>query len=190
MSSTLVTPSTNLTVSTAGTIQFRVRAVDVAANVGDWTMSSVISPRLVQNTSSAIAYRKTWTKHSLAAFSAGSAKYSKVAGAYATVVSTGTSFSFVTTKASNRGWARIYVNGKLVARVNLKSATTKYRVLAWRATWATAGPRTIKVYVEGTAGRPRVDLDAFASLSSACSQDAGPRYAGPRRRHVRVLRGA
>ena len=44
VSSTLATPTTSLTVSSAGTIQFRVRAVDAAGNIGAWS-SAASSPR-------------------------------------------------------------------------------------------------------------------------------------------------
>ena len=56
VSSTLPSPTTSLTVASTGTIQFRVRAVDVAGNIGAWTMGRVITPRLVQDSSSAISY--------------------------------------------------------------------------------------------------------------------------------------
>jgi hypothetical protein len=58
----------------------------------------------------------------------------------------------------------VYVNGTLKARINLYSPTTKYRQLVWQTTWSSATAPAIKVYVEGTSNRPRVDLDAFAVL--------------------------
>jgi hypothetical protein len=34
-------------------------------------------------------------------------------------------------------------------------------VVVWQGTWATSATRTIKLVVVGTAGHPRVDIDAF-----------------------------
>ena len=55
------------------------------------------------------------------------------------------------------------MNGTLKAKINLYSATTKYRQVVWQTAWTAAAP-TIRVDVAGTSGRPRVDLDAFAIL--------------------------
>ena len=163
VSTSLVTPGTILTVATTGTIQFRVRAVDVATNQGAWVTGAVLSPRLVQDTRSSIRYAGTWSKQRATAFSAGSVKLSKARGATATIRTTGKSFALVTTKGRDRGYAWVYVNGTLKAKVNLYSRTTKYRQIVWQTRWTGAAP-TIKVYVAGTSGRPRVDLDAFAIL--------------------------
>ncbi len=148
--------------------------------------SAASSPRLVQDSSSRISYRRTWTKESSNRFLGRPAKVGKVAGASATIVSSSTSVSFVTTMASNRGWARVYVNGHLVARVNLKSSTTRYRVVAWRATWPTAASRTIRVYVEGTqGGRASTSTGSRRSTEGRISTP-GPRFAGPRCRHAQA----
>jgi hypothetical protein len=159
-------PAANLTVSTAGTIQFRARTVDVAGNVGTWAAGPVLSPRLVQNTSAnpRITWHKTWTVQRKSAFSGGSVRYATSKGATATIAVTGSSFALVTTKASDRGYVRIYVDGALSKRISLKTASTKYRQVVWQTTFASAGKHTIRIYVEGTAHHPRVDLDAFALL--------------------------
>ena len=62
ISSSLVAPSTNLTTRSSGTVRVRVRAVDRASNVGAWVTSRLVTPRLTQQTSSAVRYRHTWTK--------------------------------------------------------------------------------------------------------------------------------
>jgi hypothetical protein len=148
-------------VPSSGTVAFRVRAVDLATNVGAWSTGAILTPRLVQDSSASIKWAKTWTKQSTSSFSGGSVRWAKAKAASATITATGTSFAFVTTKASNRGWVRIYVNGTLKARINLASARTKARAVVWQMPWASPTAATIRVYVEGTAGRPRVDLDAL-----------------------------
>jgi hypothetical protein len=36
--------------------------------------------------------------------------------------------------------------------------------VAWQTAWSSSKTRTLKLIVDGTAGRPRFDLDAFAVL--------------------------
>jgi hypothetical protein len=164
ISSALTTASADVTVASSGTVRFRVRAIDGAGNVGAWATGLNLTPRLTQQSSTAIHYRGTWTNSSSSLLSGGSAKYAKAVGSYATFTFTGRSIALVATTASTRGKVRVYVNGVLVATVDLRSSATRYRVLAWQKTWTTSATRTIKLVVVGAAGRPRVDLDAFATL--------------------------
>ncbi len=156
--------SITTTVPTGGTVRFRVRAVDVANNTGSWATSPVLTPRLVQQTSSAITYKGTWSKQSSSKYSGGSVRYATKAGASATYKVTGRSIALVTTKSPKRGKVKVYVNGALAATIDLRSTSTTYRVVAWQRTFSTSATRTIKLVVVGTSGRPRVDLDAFGRI--------------------------
>jgi len=68
--------------------------------------------------------------------------------------------ALVMEKGPTRGSVRIYVNGTLKATVSTFSATIVHRAVVWNGT-----PRgaTIKLVNVGTAGHPRVDLDAILS---------------------------
>jgi len=85
-------------------------------------------------------------------------------GAWVKLTATGRVFSFITTKAPSRGKAKVYVDGKYVATIDLKAASTTYRVQAWTKTFSSSKAHTIKIVLLGTSGRPRVDADAFAVL--------------------------
>ncbi len=65
---------------------------------------------------------------------------------------------FFTATAIARGKVRVYVNGNYVTTVDLRSSSTRYRVLAWQKTWSTSATRTVKLVVAGTRGRPRVTV--------------------------------
>ena len=56
----------------------------------------------------------------------------------------------------------MYLNGTLVATVNLQSVTGATREVVFAKTWATAKTRTIEIRINATAGHPRVDIDALA----------------------------
>ena len=54
--------------------------------------------------------------------------------------------------------------GKTAATVSLYRSSTQPRHIAWSRAWATSGTHTVRLIVAGTAGRPRVDLDAFITV--------------------------
>ena len=57
---------------------------------------------------------------------------------------------------------KVYLDGKYKGQVSLyKTGAGVGRLLAWQSGTLTLGKHTIKLIVAGTAGHPRVDLDAF-----------------------------
>ena len=150
--------SVNSTVPTTGKFSFRIKAT---ASTGAWTMIEwpPTAARVVQQSNTAVKYAGTWTSVTGAGYSGGSLKWSKAARATATFTFTGTQVALVTSKAALRGKVVISVDGKSAVTVDLRGATNN-RVIAWRWT-GSYGKHVVVVKVLGTAGRPRVDLDAF-----------------------------
>ena len=68
------------------------------------------------------------------------------------------------TKAASRGSFKVYVDGVYRAKISTYSTTTRYRQLVYQFSWSVPGTHKIKIVVVGTAGHPRVDLDAFVVL--------------------------
>ena len=56
------------------------------------------------------------------------------------------------------------MNGAYVTTVDLYRSASHYREIAWQKAWSTSARRTVRLVVVGTAGRPRVDVDAFVVL--------------------------
>ena len=154
----------DLFVATSGTVRFQVSAVDTNGNPGAWATGPTLTPRLIQQSSTAVHYGRGWTTTTSSVFAGGSARYAKTAGSTASYAFTGRSIALVSTTALSRGKVKVYVNGVYLATVDLRSSSTRYRALVWQRTWTTSATRTIKLVVVGTAGRPRVDLDAFVTL--------------------------
>jgi hypothetical protein len=119
---------------------------------------------LVQNTSSSIHYAGSWATSSSSSYSGGSAKTSSTAGASATYTFTGRGIALVSTLSASRGTVRVYVDGVYQGRVDPSHAPTVFHGVAWQMTWSSSRTRTLKLIVDGTAGRPRFDLDALAVL--------------------------
>ena len=150
-------------------VRFRVTATDGDGNTGAVPVVSaaVVVPTLVQQSYAGITYRRTWTFVSASAtapYSGGSTRYATVAGSSAQITFTGRGAAWVTAKGPSRGKAYVYVNGVLDATVDLYAPTPSYRVVAWSKAFGATRNISVKVVVAGTAGRPRVDLDAFIQL--------------------------
>jgi len=156
----LPTPAANVLAASSGTVRYRVSAVDKAGNVGMLTGLN-LTPRLIQNTSTAITYSTGWTLASSPSYSGGSVRFATVAGKSASFKFTGRTIAYVTTRAANRGKVKVFVDGILMTTLDL-SGPSKVRFVAWQQTWSTSAPRTIRLVVVGPA---RVDLDAFAVIS-------------------------
>jgi hypothetical protein len=157
----VASPAFNTTTSSGHTYRFEVRAHDHAGNIGGWVAGSTLKPSLVQQTSTSISYHLTWTTSTYASYSGGTVKYATAAGASASYTFTGRGIAFVTTRAASRGAVKIYIDGVLQTTFNCYAASSTFRYVAFAKTWATSGTHTIKLVVVGTAGHPRVDLDAL-----------------------------
>ena len=157
------TTSTTYTVGVASshTYRFRARALDRAGNAATGAASTSVSVTGISDRSSKVTYTASWRSASSSAYSGGTAHYSKSAGAKASVKVTGRGFTWIASRGPTRGSARVYVNGTLVKTVSLYSATTSHRQLVYRLGWSTSTTRTVTIKVVGTAGHPRVDIDAL-----------------------------
>jgi hypothetical protein len=159
----LATPTAGVLVATGHTYRYEARARDKAGNVGGWAAGPTFQPLRYQDSSASLAYTGTWYLGQFASYSGGTVRDARVAGPTVSLTVTARSVAFVTTRDPTRGAARIYLDGVLVATVDLSGATA-YRFVAYAKTWSTAATHTLKIVVVGTAGRPRVDLDAIEVL--------------------------
>lgn len=121
-------------------------------------------PRRTQQSSSSITYHGTWHSVGNANASGGSLKYATAAGASAGYTFTGSSIAWVAYKGPNRGSAKVYIDGVYAATVSLYKSSYVSRSVVYAMSSGSNGSHTIKIVVVGTAGHPRVDLDAFVRL--------------------------
>jgi len=148
-------------VPASGTARFRIRALDAAGNASAWRAGPQITARLVQQSWSAVRWAGVWTTRSAAAYSGGSERTARAAGAGASYTFTGRTVALVATRGPGRGKARVYVDGVLRGTVDLYRSSTQYRAVAWSFTCTSSRSHTVRVVVVGTAGRPQVDVDAL-----------------------------
>ena len=143
--------------------RFRVSATDAIGNVGAQVESDPFAATISQENASGVTYTGTWRRVTVTGSSGGSTRYATAKGATAKLSFTGRSVAWVAPLSTNRGAARVFVDGVVVATIDL-GAPAQSRMLVVSRTWLTTGSHTIKIKVLGTGGRARVDLDAFVVL--------------------------
>jgi hypothetical protein len=146
------------------TVRYRITPTDIVGLVGPPTYGPTFRPTLYQSTSSTTV-SGTWGTSTSSGFSGGKTRYATKAGTSATFTATAArSIAIVTTKAATRGSFKVYVDGIYRARISTYSTVTRFRQLVYQFNWSSPGTHKIKIVVAGTAGHPRVDLDAFVVL--------------------------
>jgi len=144
--------------------QFRVRLVDSTGASGPWHEGARFTPKLIQNPSAQFTWSSGWKKGWPAKASGRSLGYASRPGAAATFTFTGRSVALVGTQGPTRGQARVYVDGVLEAEVDFGAPALGWRNIFFSREWAESGAHTVTVEVVGTAGRPRVDVDAAITM--------------------------
>ena len=83
-------------------------------------------------------------------------------GASATLNFTGRSIAWLATMGPDRGQAGVYMDGSLVATVDLYARTKANRVIVWSTTLPDAQGHELRIFVLGEPStRPRIDIDAL-----------------------------
>jgi hypothetical protein len=162
LASRMANPTAITLLAPGHTYRYEVRARDTAGNLGAWKAGPTLYPRLVQQTSTSVKYAGSWITSSATAFSGGSVRMATAAGASVSYTFSGRSVGFVTTTGPTRGAVKVYVDGILAATVDTYAATWTTRAIVFSRAWSSSATHTLKLVVVGTAGRPRVDLDALA----------------------------
>ncbi|MDQ3871198.1 MAG: S8 family serine peptidase, partial [Chloroflexota bacterium] len=144
--------------------RFRVRATDRVGNVSGWATGPSFRLDAPEETNWAIAYGGAWRREVLADARGAAVKYATAAGAWARFTFTGRQVSWAAHRGPTRGSARVYVNGVYLTTVGLWASTAGPRRVVFARVWPDSAQRTVEVRVVGTAGRPRVDIDAFVVL--------------------------
>jgi hypothetical protein len=142
--------------------QFRVRATDGAGNVSDFATGARIRPQVLQTRAAVLT--GTWKTSSDPAASGGATRFATQPAASATLSFRGFAVGVVGQLGPGRGQARVLIDGKGVATIDLGAASLRQRRVVFSQRWNVRALHTIALKVLGTQGRPRFDLDAFVVL--------------------------
>lgn len=127
---------------------------DVAGAASTASRTSWITPGdpRIADSSKAIAYRFTWSTASYASYSGHQVRYSTRSGASASFSFNGTGIAWMGPVGPTRGTARVYIDGKAIANVDLRRSTFQPRRILFAKALA-AGHHTLKIVVTSS-GRP------------------------------------
>jgi len=159
--------SVNIRLGTSATTtrQFRVRATDTPGNTSAYTTGPTFRLRAYQNGAAAIVQSGSWTTVSNSNYFGGTVRHTNVAGRQQALTATMFDVAIVSTRGANRGIGRVYVDGVLVATVDLYNASTQFRRVVWARNFGSAGTHTVEFRVTGNknaaSSGTRVDFDAF-----------------------------
>ena len=144
--------------------QLRVRAEDKLGNWSAWVTAPAFTASVVQDTSPIFVRTGTWSRYRNTAMSGGTTLDAKAKGASLTGTFTGRGIAIIAPLGTTRGKAQVWIDGTLAWTLDLhRSSPVARRVVAAR-TWLTSRSRQIRIVVLGTAGHPRVDLDALVII--------------------------
>ena len=140
------------TVPSGSTFRFRVRAIDRNGTVGEWATSKTLRATAIPDSSSAIRWSGKWAVASNSGYLGRRVHWAKVRGRAATVAFEGTSIAWAGPVGPTRGKARVLIDGRAVATVDLGRATFRARDMVF-ARNLPDGRHTFRIQVLGTGGR-------------------------------------
>ena len=118
------TPAANYTVAFDSTYLFRVRALDAAGNWSPWVEAASTSRvHAYDDRSSRLEHKGSWLPVTSSAAYATTLSGARAKGAKFAINFTGHSVAYVSPKGPHLGKVKVYVDGKYVGTVNLRSST-------------------------------------------------------------------
>lgn len=144
--------------------RFVVGAVDGAGNRSAWAYGPTFTLSAYQESSTSITYTGSWTRVAWSSAFGGYESYASAAGASAKLSFTGRNVTLVSPVFSTAGRAKISVDGAYLKTIDLYASSLVARVVVLSLSWSSSAAHTVTVTVEGTSGRPRIDVDAFAVM--------------------------
>ena len=140
------------------TLVWRVRATDAADNDSAWATSASRKIVPYQRNSKSVTYTGTWTNVTSAGSSGTGYAYTKTLGKRALVTFTGREVLYVAPKTSASGYAKVYADGTLIGRFNLRASSTQLGQIITRKTWGASGSHTMRVTNDQSGRRTSVDV--------------------------------
>jgi hypothetical protein len=153
-----------VSLSAGHTYQFRVASVDGVGHVGAFVAGPAFKALASQESSTLIRYSPGWALSTSRSSWGGHAKYTGARLASATFAFIGRNFAWVAPMDRLQGLAKVYLDGRLVTTVNLNSAISRSRQIAFTRAWTTSTAHTVRIVGLATAGHPRVTVDALLVL--------------------------
>jgi len=166
----LPTPAThqiNQPFVVGNTYRYETRITDCAGNVSAFKLGRKFRSNVIQEHTSAWTYSSGWTNVNDPNASGGSIKQSSTAGNNAALSFTGFAVGLISRKDSASGTANASVDGGAVTAVNMNAASTVEKKILYVKNALVNGAHTFNLVNLGTAGHPKINVDAAVVLIAA-----------------------
>ncbi|MDQ3870059.1 MAG: polysaccharide deacetylase family protein, partial [Chloroflexota bacterium] len=176
--------------------QYAARAIDRAGNVSPWAWAPGFRLNAYQERNPAVAYQGMWSRQHDASAYGWYVESARAGGASTRISFTARDVAWVAPRSPSRGQARVYLDGRLAATVSLYASYGQPRRILFARSWPALSNHTLEIRAVGTAGHPRIDVDAFfltgtarlPTVRTGCQPAASSaRYSGPRTRREIAL---
>jgi hypothetical protein len=145
---------------------FELNVTNCLGQSSGWGVQPSFTPLAWQESNTRLAYTGPWTTQTVPGSYGGALNYSTAKNASVTGAFFAEAMAWVSETGPTMGKATVYIDGVPVKTVNLYSASVHEAQIVWKMGWpAPQVKHTIKIVALGTAGRPRVDLDALLTLN-------------------------
>jgi hypothetical protein len=144
--------------------RFRVFVTDTSGVNSIWSTGPAVTMSLVQDSTPAIRYSGSWSRKASASASGRAIHMTTKNGAAASFAFTARGICYVAERRRDGGKARIYVENRLVATIDLRAAATQSQRIVYAKLWARSGRHTVRIENLATGGRPAIDVDAFVLM--------------------------
>jgi hypothetical protein len=165
LATTTAATAFNMNLAPGHTYQFEVTATDNAGNTSAAKAGTSYKLSLFQENASAVKYSTGWKRQTLSGANGGSVDYATVKGKTATLSFTGFQVAWMSTQGPTRGSATVKLDSGTAATINTNTSSAHAAEVVDVVTAAAQGSHKLVVNVLGTAGHPRIDVDAFVVLS-------------------------
>ena len=164
---TTVSPASLLSarfgVASCVSVRFRVTATDVLGNTTVGPASAALRTTALDDASSAIRRAGHWASGTLNGAMKGRVAYGTTSGSSMTLTTTARAFGWFAPIGPSLGWAAVYADGRLAARVNLHATGIGRPRLVFVTAWTKTGPHSIRVVVL-SGSQTRIATDGFVIL--------------------------
>jgi hypothetical protein len=148
-----------------GSYRFRIRARDAAGHWSPWVVSSKPTTiHAVDDRSSSIRRSGTWSKVGVSTAWSGTLSGATKSTASMSMTFTGRAVAVVSPRNARVGAAKVYVDGKYIKTVYLKSSAGLSRQVVFTGYYPSGGTHTITLKPTGTGTYRLFQVDAFLVL--------------------------